>query len=242
MEYVSIFLQDQVGDTCYAGIQDKGLLNSGCSLLVLSKLVGLIIIGLSLMVKLPQILLVVNSGSADGLNLSSLLIETFSINIIVAVCYLNQQGFTTYGDSIFVLVQNMALILIVLHYLKRTDQQIFFVAGAAAFNYMLFCRLSKEVVGTMILGLFPLMIMGSFPQLWQNYTKKSCGNLSSSTVIISFACAIGRVFTNKVEVDDPIANFGSGLGAVINTIMVVQVFSYADSAVKPEAETEKKQN
>lgn len=73
----------------------------------ISKLLSFgIVLGGSI-VKVPQILKIVSSKSARGLSLTSYLLDTAGLGITVA--YNVREGFpwSTYGENVFLLVQNV---------------------------------------------------------------------------------------------------------------------------------------
>ena len=78
-----------------------------CALEILSKVVSFAIIGGSLMLKVPQILAILKSRSAAGL--SALSFELDVMVFVASVTYSVKLGyaFSTYGEQVIVLVQNV---------------------------------------------------------------------------------------------------------------------------------------
>ena len=81
--------------------------------LVVSRLLGYgVVIGASV-IKVPQILAVVRSGSAKGINPLSLEIETFAFAVALANMIQTGLPFSGYGELVFVVSQNLVLDIIV---------------------------------------------------------------------------------------------------------------------------------
>lgn len=87
----------------------------------LSKVLGLgIVLGGSI-VKVPQILKIVKSGSVRGLSLSSYLLDTASLFITVAYNIRNKFPWSTYGENVFLLIQNVLFLKRVLSWTSKAD-------------------------------------------------------------------------------------------------------------------------
>jgi len=235
MNFLHSILATQLGNSCSDAIAQKGFLESGCSLLASSKLVGLLVIFLSVIMKIPQIRLIMKTRSSEGLNLSSIMIETVAFNIIACFCFLNKQSFTTYGDTVFIVLQNFTLLYLIFKYNEKVTNIVRLTLGFIGLNYYLLQEASDSLLNALMLLLLPMMLFGTIPQLLQNYQNQSSGNLSPASVFIGYFSCLSRVFTNWVEVDSVIAQVGSGLGAVINTILVYQVLAYSSNTLKKKA-------
>ncbi|KAI9291912.1 hypothetical protein K502DRAFT_109642 [Neoconidiobolus thromboides FSU 785] len=225
----------QLGEECTRNIISEGI-NSYCFNLFLSKIVGLSIILFSIFSKIPQLAKVYQTQSSEGLNAISLYIETGVLTIISCYCFRNQQGFTTYGDAVFVLLQDIFLVSLILLVNKKTDHFLMFVSINLVVNYLFYFVLTVEQLTLFMMALLPAAIFGAFPQLYENFKNKSIGVLSPLTIYINFLNALGRVFTNWIEVDDTFAIIGSVIGFVVNVIFVIQVLAYS----KPPKKQNKK--
>ena len=59
-------------------------------------------------VKVPQIAKIVRARSARGISLSSYLLDTASTAIYVAYVVRNEFPWSTYGETVFLLIQNVS--------------------------------------------------------------------------------------------------------------------------------------
>ena len=155
-----------------------------CLKLALSKALGIGLVGASAIVKVPQLLKILNSGSGEGVSFLSYLLETGSF--LIALAYNARQGnpFSTYGESAFIAVQNVAIASLVLHYGGKDAAAAVFIAGLGAAVYALF---SENIVDahTMTLlqaGAGALTIASKLPQIYTIWQEGGTGQLSAFAV------------------------------------------------------------
>merc|ERR1719357_2094548 len=82
----------------------------------MSKLLGFLIIILSPLSKLPQIIKILRIRSVEGLNTMSYIIETFAYIVFFTYNYRNGYPFSTYGEVLFIYLQNLVVLLLVSYY------------------------------------------------------------------------------------------------------------------------------
>lgn len=93
---------------CYRSlIHDIDLSDKECIQYSMSKLLGLAIVMGGAVVKVPQIIKIVNGRSARGLSLASFLLDSAGTGINVAYNIRKHFPWSTYGESVFLLVQNV---------------------------------------------------------------------------------------------------------------------------------------
>jgi mannose-P-dolichol utilization defect protein 1 len=74
----------------------------------ISKVLGIGIVVGGGIVKVPQIIKIVNSKSARGVSLASYLLDTASLLIVVAYNVRSHFPFSTYGENLFLTIQNVS--------------------------------------------------------------------------------------------------------------------------------------
>ena len=184
-EPVSDFLISLVGPDCYRILflyLDPS--SSVCLKLLISKVLGIGIIAASSIVKVPQIIKLQSSGSAQGVSFLSYALETTSYAISLA--YNIRQGFpfSTYGETAFVLVQNVIIATMVLRFCGENKKAAGFVAGLAMLGGAL---LREEVVGGGLLSILQataglLGVASKAPQIWTVWREGGTGQLSAFAV------------------------------------------------------------
>lgn len=228
-----------VGPKCSKVIfEDLNFFDMSCNRLVLSKFLSLGILLGGLFVKVPQILKVLMSGSSRGLSLLSLFIETTALLISVAYNLRKQHPFTTFGESLFIMIQNAILVALVLslRYSKSESKRTPGPFGA----FLVFTWIGTFVTSTYGMIRFPstetlsllqgwtigLVIASRVPQILLNFINQSTGELSFLTTSLMAAGSVARVFTTWQEVPDAQLLWSVCIAASLNIILLGQLLWY----------------
>lgn len=78
-------------------------------LTLLSTAMGYVIIAGSMLFKVPQAVRIFRKKSAEGLSASMYILETAGIAMSLAFSMKNAFPFSTYGEAVFILLQNVAI-------------------------------------------------------------------------------------------------------------------------------------
>ncbi|KAJ1336946.1 hypothetical protein BSLG_006706 [Batrachochytrium salamandrivorans] len=207
-----------LGETCADAILTLDTTRLDCFKLLLSKGLSIGIVGGSAILKVPQIINIVASGSAEGLSFASVFIETLAIAITVAYNYRLSNPFSTYGEG------------------YRGEYSAMVVRGVVC-GVLSACLFSDRLVPLRLLTTLQwstifLVIPSKVPQIWQNYKAGSTGQLSIVTVFLQFAGTIARVFTTLQEGLDSAILFSFISAALLNAILLLQFAFYYRSTYK----------
>ncbi|KAI8085135.1 uncharacterized protein BX664DRAFT_338600 [Halteromyces radiatus] len=231
-----------IGDTCYISlIEQLDYTDVTCIKYSISKGLGLgIVVGGSI-VKIPQILTIVSHGSAQGVSLLSYLLEISASTTTLAYNIRQANPFSTFGEVLFVTLQNLIIVGLILFYSKQS----LYILPLYALVFALFYGLQQPnlVPSTLMASLYaatiPLTLASKVPQIWSNFKNKSTGQLSVFAVVNYFLGTSARVFTTWTELDDPLMLLGMLLATGLNFILVLQVLLYWG---KSPASTSSKKN
>jgi mannose-P-dolichol utilization defect 1 len=218
-----------VGKHCYAVlVENLDIFDVACVKLGISKALGLGIVVAGSIVKLPQLLKLINAQSGEGLSLSGYILETLAYTITLAYNVRLQFPFSTYGETAFIAVQNILIALLILHYSGRDVFAAGALGGLLAFAVPLF---SANVVSyrhlQILQGLsIPLSLASKVPQIVTNFRNGSTGQLSAFTVFNYLAGSAARVFTTMTEVNDPVILGGFLASVLLNAVLAVQMVLY----------------
>lgn len=172
-----------LGPTCYKTlILDLEIHPSPCLSLAFSKTLGLGIIALSSIVKIPQILKIISAQSAEGISFLGYLLETSSY--LVTLVYSARQGFpfTAYGETALIAVQDLVICGLVLGYGGRGMAAVggfgAVVAGAV------YALQDEKIVDMGLLrwmqaGAGVLGVASKAPQIWTIWREGGTGILSA---------------------------------------------------------------
>ncbi|KAI1261382.1 mannose-P-dolichol utilization defect 1 protein [Xylariaceae sp. FL1019] len=218
-----------LGDVCYNSlVLNLDPTDSECLKLAISKGLGIGIIGASSIVKVPQILKLVNSKSSDGISFLSYLLETTSYLITLAYNWRNGFPFSTFGETALILGQNVVICVLVLNYAGRAPAAALFVAVLAAAFGVLFQQgvLDMKSLGYLQAGAGVLGVASKVPQIAAIFSEGGTGQLSAFTVFNYLAGSLSRIFTTLQEVDDKLILYGFIAGFTLNLVLAAQMLYY----------------
>jgi len=174
-----------LGNHCYKTlVHDVQLSDASCFKLAISKGLGIGIIGASAVVKIPQLLKLLNSQSAAGLSFLAYALETSSY--LISLAYNARMGFpfSTYGETAFIAIQNVAIAALILQYSGKGAAAAAFVAGLAAAGYSLFNPnvIDMKTMSLLQAGAGALGVASKLPQIITVWQQGGTGQLSAFAV------------------------------------------------------------
>ncbi|KAJ7212937.1 hypothetical protein GGX14DRAFT_550613 [Mycena pura] len=219
-----------VGQKCYTSlVENLDVADVQCIKYSISKGLGIgIVVGGSIM-KVPQVLLIVRAQSARGLSLSAYILETLSYAITFIYAYRNEFPFSTYGENLFLTIQNTLITLLIILYAPRATGKTFNAAIAGLSMLVFFFTttlIPLQLLAVLQLTTLPLSLFSKLPQIRQNYRAQSTGQLSAFAVISQVAGCTARLFTTATEVGDSIVASGFALALLLNLILGAQLWMY----------------
>ncbi|KAI1641312.1 hypothetical protein F4809DRAFT_585844 [Biscogniauxia mediterranea] len=218
-----------IGDTCYKTlILDLDPTDSECLKLAISKAMGIGIVGVSSIVKVPQIIKLVQSRSPSGISFLAYLLETSSYLISLAYNIRNGFPFSTFGETALILGQNVVITVLVLHYSGRASVAALFVAALATSVVTLFSGsiVDMQTLGYLQAGAGVLSVASKLPQIAAIFQEGGTGQLSAFSVFNYLAGSLTRIFTTLQEVDDKLILYGFVAGFVLNCVLAAQMVYY----------------
>lgn len=174
-----------LGDTCYKSLLlDVNIEDADCLKLAVSKALGIGIIAASSIVKVPQILKLLNSKSAEGVSFLSYLLETTSYIISLAYNVRNGFPFSTFGETALIVGQNVIISVLVLNYSGRASLAAVFVAALAGTVAALFTEsvVDSQVLSYLQAGAGVLGVASKLPQILTIFSQGGTGQLSAFAV------------------------------------------------------------
>jgi len=180
--------------------------------------------------------------------LTAYILETSSYAITLAYSSRNGFPFSTYGENLFLTIQNIFItLLIVLYSSSRrpttapntTGRLIAGILAVLAVGFALFSAPAGVLAAAQLCTL-PLSLFSKLPQIAQNYRARSTGQLSTFAVISQVGGCAARLFTTSQEVNDPLVAAGFALAFVLNLVVGVQMYAYWGNGVVASYETDAK--
>lgn len=188
-----------IGEHCYKSLLlDINVEDVDCIKLGLSKGIGLGIVGVSSIVKLPQIRKLTSSQSGEGISVLSYLLETASYLVSLAYNYRNQFPFSTYGETALIMGQNVIITVLVLNYTGRAGLAAVFVTALAVAMGALFAGglLDMQTLGYLQAGAGVLSVASKVPQILAIWSEGGTGQLSAFAV--SFLSLVSSILGKRL--------------------------------------------
>ncbi|XP_015884299.1 mannose-P-dolichol utilization defect 1 protein homolog 2 [Ziziphus jujuba] len=233
MEYLGIDLSCALGSLRHGQFPEKD-----CLLPLISKLLGYAIVAASTTVKLPQILKILKHRSVRGLSVVSFELEVVGYTIALAYCLKKGLPFSAYGELAFLLIQGIILVSIIYYFSQP-------VGITTWMRALLYCAVAPTILAGQIDPILfealyasqhAIFLIARIPQIWENFSNKSTGELSFLTCLMNFAGSMVRVFTSIQEKAPTSVLLGSCIGIATNGTILSQIIIYR----KPHSGKDKK--
>ncbi|KAF6821876.1 hypothetical protein CMUS01_11301 [Colletotrichum musicola] len=224
-----------IGEQCYKSLLlDINVEDTECIKLGLSKGIGLGIVGVSSIVKLPQIRKLTASQSGEGISVLSYLLETASYIVSLAYNYRNQFPFSTYGETALIMGQNVIITVLVLNYTGRAGLAAVFVTALAVAVATLFTGglVDMQSLGYLQAGAGVLSVASKVPQILAIWSEGGTGQLSAFAVFNYLLGSLSRIFTTLQEVDDKLILYNFIAGFLLNAVLASQMAYYWNTPSK----------
>ena len=124
-----IFYLGLMSPTCFESlVLNLNISDAVCLKSAVSKTLGLGIVVGSSLVKVPQVLKIMASGSAEGISFMSILLELIAITFSGVYGFSNNFPFSAYGESLFLALQTGIIALLVLSFSKGKLSALLFLS------------------------------------------------------------------------------------------------------------------
>jgi len=233
LEKLSLYLISQKCATNY--FVEHNFLSVDCGKELISKCLGYAIVVASCFVKFPQILKILNSGTAEGVSFASQFLDVVACTANFAYCFIAQYPFSAYGDAVFNFLQTLVIAHLCVHYANKPGQVTLFSLTCLA-TVIFLCSGAVPLSALKLFNSFNIfvVIVSRGNQIWTNFSNKSTGQLSIVTMFLLFAGCIARVFTSIQETNDAQLVFSYALGGFLNGLICLQILMYAPPKTKTE--------
>jgi len=188
----------------------------------------------SLLVKVPQVLKLYRSKSAQGLSIVSTSLELAALT--GSLCYSYAMGFpfSTYGEAVFIILQTAAIAFLIFCYGPRGQWAGLMYLGVyvGIMSYLLSRFAPLTLLWFLQAAVVPLVVTARMLQAWTNYKNSSTGQLSFITFCLLFFGSLARVFTSFQETGDTMIIFTFCVSSFCNAVILSQIFYYWNHPVK----------
>lgn len=188
------------------------------------------------MVKVPQVLKILQNKSGEGINLISVLFDLTAITFHLSYSYVSGFPFSSWGDNTFLALQTAAIAALVLFFNGAKLKSLAFCVVYGSIVYVLCSGLTpyKVLVTTQSLNI-PILLVGKLSQAFTNYKNGSTGQLSAVTAFLLFAGSLARIFTSIQETGDKMMIVTFCASSFANGVIVSQILYYWNKSDKKAA-------
>lgn len=206
--------------------------SGACFKALLSKGLGIGIIAGSVLVKVPQIMKILNNKSAEGLSLVSVFLDLMAITFHMSYSFVSGFPFSAWGDGSFLAMQTVAIAALVLFYGHRSAARaVIFLVLYVALVYILMGGLTSIKFLWTAQGFnVPILLAGKLSQAATNYKNGSTGQLSAATCFMLFFGSLARIFTSIQETGDSMMILIYCVSTFGNSIIIAQLLYYWNKA------------
>lgn len=187
----------------------------------------MVIIGGSVLVKVPQILKIIKSKSGEGISLVSVTLDLCAITIAVSYSFVSKFPFSAWGDGAFLAIQTVVIGILVLHFAKENAKALLYLVAYAGLCFVLMGGITPlDVLWSLQAMNIPILLTGKLTQAYTNYKNSSTGQLSAATVFMLFFGSTARIFTSIQETGDTMLVFTYCASTFANAVIVSQMVYY----------------
>lgn len=207
---------------------NKNFISAPCFKALLSKGLGIGIIAGSVLVKVPQIMKILNSKSAEGLSIVSIFLDLMAITFHMSYSFVSGFPFSAWGDGTFLAMQTAAVAALVFLYGHRAPARaVMFIGLYAVLVYILMGGLTPQKFLWTAQGFnVPILLTGKLSQAITNYRNGSTGQLSAATCFMLFFGSLARIFTSIQETGDSMMIITYCVSTFANAVIVSQLLYY----------------
>lgn len=208
-----------------------------------------------MLVKVPQIVKIMNARSGEGISLTSVLLDLLAITIHMSYSFVSGFPFSAWGDTSFLAIQTALIAILVLFYSGSNAKACLFTIVYLGICYMTMGGLtSKEILWSAQGFNIPILLAGKLSQAVTNYKNGSTGQLSAITLFMLFFGSLARIFTSVQETGDAMMIYTYTASTSANLVIVLQLLYYwnadigktgvdggkaADTKTKPKIKSKK---
>uniref|UniRef100_A0A3Q0QTX7 Uncharacterized protein n=1 Tax=Amphilophus citrinellus TaxID=61819 RepID=A0A3Q0QTX7_AMPCI len=188
--------------------------------------------------QLPQLMKILWGGSAEGLSLTSFLLQLYAFSSCLQRALL-QLFISAWADRLFMLAPTAAIVFLILHYRGDTIQgehrHLQILQKHSTKSSPTWHSFTKAVLPELIWWVYYLQAL----QLATNYRNGHTGQLSILSVLLSFAGSLAVAFVSlQVCTGNYPVSLSHILSACLSCVLLAQVLSSKTSTISTTKKTE----
>ncbi|XP_075958655.1 mannose-P-dolichol utilization defect 1 protein-like [Anarhichas minor] len=225
-------------EKCYERIFVNFHMNVPCLKFIMNRIVGFWILLDALLAQLPQLFKILWRRSAEGLSLTSVLLQLYAFSCPVVYAVANNYPLFAWAERLFTLAQTAAIVFLILHYRGDTLTGMLLLLAYGGAMFLLGSYAAAAVVSVMQASSLAALIASKVLQARTNHCNGHTGQLSTLSVLVSWAGSLGVLFASLQETGSLFTTLSQTLSAGLSCVLLVQVLCYRSSTTTTKTKSE----
>ncbi|XP_067113454.1 mannose-P-dolichol utilization defect 1 protein-like isoform X1 [Osmerus mordax] len=206
---------------------DINFMHVPCLKIVLSKFAGVWILLGVVLAQIPQVWTVWKAGNAEGLSLTSLLLQLYVLTEPVVYCMANNFPVSAWSERVFTLLQTLSLVFLLLRYRGDTAKGLLVVGAYCGAVLLLASSLTPpSILSGMQSSVIGAVVASKAVQVWTNYCSGTTGQLSGLAVCLGFTGSLSLIFTSLQETGQSLSTLSHALASCLCCLLLAQIWYY----------------
>nr|XP_046266117.1 mannose-P-dolichol utilization defect 1 protein-like isoform X2 [Scatophagus argus] len=210
-------------ERCYEELFVNFHMHVPCLKFVLNRSFGFWIILDTFLAQLPQLLKILWGRSAAGLSLTSALLQLYSFSCPVVYAVAKHFPLFAWGERLLTLAQTAVIVFLILHYRGDTLTGMLFLLAYSGLMVLLGTYGAAGLISMMQASSLAALIASKGLQAGTNYRNGSTGQLSTLSVLLSWAGTLGAVYVSLQETGISFITLLHALSACLSCVLLAQV-------------------
>ncbi|KAM8899759.1 mannose-P-dolichol utilization defect 1 protein-like isoform 6-T6 [Spinachia spinachia] len=225
-------------EKCYERIFVNFDMNVSCLKFIMNRIVGIWIILDTFLAQLPQLLKILWRRNAEGLSLTSVLLQLYAFSCPVVYAMANNYPLFAWAERLVTLAQTAAIVFLILHYRGDTLSGMVLLLLYGAAMFLLGSFAAAAVVSMMQASSLAALITSKVLQARTNQCHGHTGQLSSLSVLLSWAGSLGVLLVSLQEAGSLFTTLSQALSASVSCVLLAQVLCCRSSAATTKTKSE----
>lgn len=230
-----------LGPVCYSQLVDFHSFSRPCLWHTFAGVLSLQILILSTVLKVPQILRILQSKSVHGLSLTALVIDFIALTVGIIYHFRYGTPLLKFVEAISLWLQDLVILLLwnrsdIAHD-PRLDRNYYQYLGTSIAVIAIYAALPVDrqqlllpnsLLNSLMVTSVSAGLAGGGFQILENYRQSSTGQLSLMMCGLGVVCGMGRLATYLIEKKDvdKLVVLSNVLGALIGIALIFQIIYY----------------
>ncbi|KAM4545919.1 mannose-P-dolichol utilization defect 1 protein-like [Odontesthes bonariensis] len=202
-----------------------------CLKFILTKIAGFWIMLDMFLAQLPQLLKILWRGSAEGLSLTSVLLQLYAFSCPVVYAKARNFPFFAWAERLFTLAQTAAIVFLILHYRGETLKALLLLSGFGGAMFLLASYAAAALVTLIHASSLAALIASKAVQSITSYNHGHTDQLSTLSVSLTCTGSLGVVIVSLQETGGSLTTLSHTLSACLSFVLLAQILCYTSSTV-----------